>query len=477
MMSSFKLSEIFYSKVLSVTVFVVALLASVLVCFSLERGRVYVERTRISNIGSVYAEAITQHIERSLAMSHTMAALIRQDHGNFDDFQSMATELFPFYPSAHALALMPGGKLSDVFPRSGRWETLKEIDALTDPRFAPYYKRALASGKLTVSGQFLLFWPKGVAGIQGVLPVYLSPGQEASSLWGFIGITFRLSKLAELANLPGLTEKGIAYEVWWNNVDKNEKEVLISGTEKELADPVYRTIYVPSGTWTLSLMPVSGWTSSFSFSANLTVGLLFSLLLAYLVDIFVTLRINKRKLEHAAYFDLLTNLPNRRLFKDTLDEALVTVREQELIAVCYLDLDGFKPINDTLGHDAGDMVLEEIARRCEACIRSGDMVSRIGGDEFAFILRNLGSINDCQGILDRLLQEIAAPINLGGQDCRVSASVGVALYPYDGISSDDLLVYADLAMYRAKKGGKNRYYPITFSEEDDGALSSVSPSL
>jgi diguanylate cyclase (GGDEF)-like protein/PAS domain S-box-containing protein len=168
---------------------------------------------------------------------------------------------------------------------------------------------------------------------------------------------------------------------------------------------------------------------------------------------------HQRQLEHIAHYDTLTGVPNRALLVDRLAQALARAkRERGLMAVCYVDLDGFKQINDGYGHDAGDRVLVEVTRRIKDAVREDDTVARLGGDEFVVLLVGLEQAEECAGTLHRLLERISQPIAVHGAVLSISASIGVALYPADEEDADTLLRHADQAMYVAKQAGKNRYH-------------------
>ncbi len=176
-----------------------------------------------------------------------------------------------------------------------------------------------------------------------------------------------------------------------------------------------------------------------------------------------------RKLELVAHYDPLTGVPNRILLADRMHLALAqTKRDNCLMAVGYLDLDGFKPVNDTLGHEAGDQLLIEVARRIKNALREGDTVARLGGDEFVFLLLGLEEVEDCEITLHRLLQVISKPVAIGSQTVSVSASIGISIFPgdctdavaatEDNTDPDTLLRHADQAMYKAKLEGKNCFH-------------------
>ncbi|MDP2833527.1 MAG: EAL domain-containing protein [Pseudomonadota bacterium] len=166
----------------------------------------------------------------------------------------------------------------------------------------------------------------------------------------------------------------------------------------------------------------------------------------------------EQQLQHLAQHDALTGIPNRVLLADRMRQAIAQAsRSGDLLAVGYLDLDGFKPINDTYGHEAGDRLLVEMARRISEALRSGDTVARLGGDEFVFLLQGLKDLAECEITLNRLLHAINQPVPLNGQMVNLSASIGVSLYPSDDEDPDTLLRHADQAMYAAKQAGRGRY--------------------
>ncbi|WP_461469345.1 sensor domain-containing diguanylate cyclase [Melaminivora sp.] len=181
----------------------------------------------------------------------------------------------------------------------------------------------------------------------------------------------------------------------------------------------------------------------------------------------------QQNLELLAHFDPLTRLPNRTLLADRLHQALARAqREQQLLALCFMDLDGFKGVNDTLGHDAGDDLLVEIARRLEQTIRSGDTAARLGGDEFVLLLCGLHHPQECQGTAQRVLQAVARPVLLeGDQTAHVTGSMGIALFPQDSHDPQQLMQQADQAMYQAKQAGRNRYLLYTPEMEETAARS------
>ncbi|UJF31901.1 sensor domain-containing diguanylate cyclase [Paenibacillus hexagrammi] len=173
--------------------------------------------------------------------------------------------------------------------------------------------------------------------------------------------------------------------------------------------------------------------------------------------------ITKRKqyeeqIHFQAYHDALTGLPNRVLFADRLNlSVLQAARNPKKIGVMFLDLDGFKQVNDTLGHNIGDLLLKQVSERLVASMREGDTVARMGGDEFTMILPDLQDVNDARVLAERVLNVVKQPYVLEGHHVTVTTSIGISLYPYHGEDGQTLMKLADMAMYKAKESGKNQY--------------------
>ncbi|MEY8875742.1 MAG: PAS domain S-box protein, partial [Leptothrix sp. (in: b-proteobacteria)] len=179
-----------------------------------------------------------------------------------------------------------------------------------------------------------------------------------------------------------------------------------------------------------------------------------------------TIKEHQRQLEHVAHYDPLTGLANRVLLADRLQHAMVQAkRRNRHLALVYLDLDGFKAVNDTHGHDVGDRLLIMVSHLLRAALRQGDTLARLGGDEFVAVLSDLASPAEYELVVTRLLQAAATPVRIEQQSFQLSASLGVTLFPLDSGDADTLLRHADQAMYQAKLAGKNRYH--LFDPEHD----------
>ena len=180
--------------------------------------------------------------------------------------------------------------------------------------------------------------------------------------------------------------------------------------------------------------------------------------LVYVAKDITERKIAERKLEQMALYDFLTGLPNRLTFHDRLQHTLKQAkRENHQAGLMFVDLDRFKAINDTLGHASGDALLKTVAKWLSGCVRGGDTVARIGGDEFAVILDHINQPRDAVNTASRILAAFAEPVTHEGKEIFSSASIGIAIYPLDAQSAEDLLKNADIAMYQAKQDGGNGY--------------------
>ncbi|MHB1285450.1 MAG: diguanylate cyclase domain-containing protein [Leptospirales bacterium] len=181
-------------------------------------------------------------------------------------------------------------------------------------------------------------------------------------------------------------------------------------------------------------------------------------------------------LKQQANYDALTHLPNRSYLKDTLENNIRSSRRNGTsLALCFMDLDGFKPVNDQFGHEIGDRILVEVSNRLLRTVRTGDTVARLGGDEFIILLTDITQDNFVQNFLDRLLESISQPYRINGEEIRLTASIGVTFFPIDNSPAEVLIRHADHAMYQAKESGRNRF--IFFSSDSDSLYSPMTETF
>ena len=566
-----------------------ALAASILIWRENQQGLAEV-RARAADLASDHAQTLQRDIERALSATYAIAALIRQRQGDVRDFEAVATQMLPFYPGIAALGLAPGGVIKNVVPLAGNEKSLG-FDQLNDIAQNKEAIKARDTGVLTLAGPVKL--AQGGMGIVGRLPVFLNDEHAQEVFWGFTYVTLRFPDALASARLPLLIKRGYAYELWRTIPDTGERQSIEVSGPAALDAPVERTLDLPNGQWTLSVAPIGGWDESGRIGFKAVVGLLLSLLMAYLAWLLYEMRVRDQRLEvqvnertaeilatqrqlqatlsaipdplfelgldgryysaHSsrtellalpvkdligktltqvlppnacqvllealqeahenecsvgkqikvpldngmhwfelsvarksalpgeeprflvlcrditeskkaerqirllAHFDSLTGLPNRVLLTDRCNLALSAAqRNGTPLALMFLDLDHFKHVNDSLGHRVGDELLIILAGRLKGAVREQDTVSRLGGDEFIFVLPETDATGAAH-VAEKLLQSALLAFEIAPHELTVTPSIGIALFPSDGSDFDTLSRCADAAMYRAKQDGRNGY--------------------
>ena len=260
-------------------------------------------------------------------------------------------------------------------------------------------------------------------------------------------------------------------------LDVNDAYLTITGRTRKKAIGRLPPLPVDEGSGIFSSARSQGfWSGEFASRRNDGEGITLSVTLSsvrgdhgevsHFVGIFSDvsrLKEQERRLRIMAHYDALTGMPNRVLFADRLQQAMaLTKRQSGKLAVVYIDLDEFKPVNDAFGHEAGDQLLVEVATLMRAELREEDSLARIGGDEFAAIIMNVQDDAALESLLGRLLHQVATPVWVADHSVEVSASIGFTLFPQaEDLDGDQLLRQADHAMYQAKRCGRNRYVRFT----------------
>ncbi len=577
--------------VLAVCVFAVVALACAGVISLLEQRRMQNVQSQARLVVADKADEIQRLIGQTLSATYVLGALVSQGGGEFTDFQKVGTQMLINYPGAASLQLVPDGVLGDVVPLTGNESSIGH-NMLANPKRNKEALIARKTGRLTLSGPFELL--QGGMGAVGRLPIYLPRASDGERVfWGFTAVLMRFPDVLIAADLPQLHERGFHYELTRTHPYTGARQIIMASPGAALVDPVHDDLMVPDSKWRLSASPVGGWRHPGTLLVHGALGLLFSLLLAWLAKQMVELRHNRRglralvarrtsqladreadlqraqavagigswvldrdsdtrrlspqasqvfatgeavQLDHAtliarvhpqdreavsqvwqltrqgmpseieyrlcvgeghrwlrelaecrrnagsddqsivgtvqditeqktredviwrqANFDPLTGLANRHMLHDRLERALRRAKRNEsCVGLIFLDLDGFKWVNDTLGHDVGDQLLVQVADRLRQCVRQQDTVARLGGDEFTVIVDDIEHTKDVLRIAEKMLEVLRVPYALGGTTRHLSGSAGLTLYPDDGSDVQTLLRNADIAMYQAKQLGKDR---------------------
>jgi PAS domain S-box-containing protein len=283
-----------YPLLVAVVVFLVAAAAAAALIRRLEQHRLQGERARVLNLAGDHAFDLQRRLDRAFSATYALAALVRQGRGEITDFDEIARQLLPFYPGVVALQLAPGGVIRQTVPLAGNEKALGH-DLLKDKARDKEAILARDTGKLTLAGPFDLM--QGGVGAAARLPVFLGAEQGNPVFWGFTTVLIRFPEVLDGTLLSQLTGRGFAFELWRIHPDTGKKQVIASSSSAPLNAALEHPIQVPNGTWTLSITPVKGWGDPVGLSFNVALGLLFSLLLAWLAKLLIESKAHETMLE------------------------------------------------------------------------------------------------------------------------------------------------------------------------------------
>ena len=275
-------------------VFVLAAAVAARLVAHLEQNRRDVLRDHVTTQAGDHAQQIRQTIERNLSVTSALAALVRYGRGSVPDFDAVASQLLPFYPGVASLQLAPNGIIRQIVPLAGNEAALGH-NLLLDPVRNKEAFLARDSGKLTLAGPFKLL--QGGEGAVGRLPVFLDNADGKPVFWGFATVLMRFPDTLLGARLPQLAAHGVDYELWRIHPDSGQKQIIARSASVALVEPVHAVVELPYGSWTLSAAPIKGWGEPLMLAMHSALGLLFSLLLAFLAKLLLESRRNERWLE------------------------------------------------------------------------------------------------------------------------------------------------------------------------------------
>lgn len=283
--------------VMAILVFLITAAGAALITTRLEQDRRRMEYAHVSSHAGDYAYAIQRHIERALSATYALAALVRQGDGVVTDFEATAREMLSLYPGLSSLQLAPGGVVQQIVPLAGNEKALG-YDLLQNPARSKEARLARDTGQLTLAGPFDLI--QGGLGAAGRLPVFLNDRAGSPTFWGFTIVLLRFPEALAPVKLSGLVDLGFHYELWRIHPDTGQKQIIAAATSAPLIAPINQIVEVPNATWTLSVSPVNGWSRPLRLASQAGLGLLLSLLMAWLAKLLIELHTHKQRLEALA---------------------------------------------------------------------------------------------------------------------------------------------------------------------------------
>lgn len=413
----------------------------------------------IQEVAVSQARVIERRLLSALSATYFLA-LERKSLDSPERFADYAHHMIESIGGISNLQLAPNGVVSMIYPLKGNEAALGH-DILKDDKHRKSVLDAIRNKTLTLDGPFNL--TQGGEAITGYNPVFIQKN-GVEEFWGVISVLINLDGLIKASSLPALEKKGFRYQLSYFDPDKGQDNVFAKSAQPLDGIVTWSNINVSNNMWRLFLSQKESnglMVYVIGYGVTLLVALFVGGSLRYILlqpeRLEAIIRLKTRELEKLAFYDPLTQLANRRLFIEKVFIACLN-SDKSRCALMYLDLDGFKDINDRLGHGAGDLLLTVMASRLTNIVNGKGVVARLGGDEFAILLSDYHDRQTIKLFAQGLLKSINEPVVLQGKNYSVSASIGVTLIPEDGDSSEEVLGRADMAMYKAKESGRNNVY-------------------
>lgn len=418
-----------------------------------------------AQLAATHAAEIERRLSNTLTSTYILAQEIKRADGTFEAFDEYAESVLQMIPGITNLQLAPDGVITNIYPLEGNEKAIGHKILVDDTRRTEALL-AIRSRGLTLAGPFELI--QGGVGIIGRKPVFLD-SQGTESFWGFTSALIMLKDLLLTTGLNSLDAREIPYQLGRIKPETNEVVIFSGINDPNLILEHSVDVVVPNGKWFLRVgnIPLN-LNASIWLGYGLTLlGTILAVAFSYrLVREPVLLRKlvaeKTADLKHLAYHDNLTKLPNRHCFTKKLENSLAFAAEHHLpLTLMLIDLDQFKHVNDSHGHQAGDLLLLSVVEKLQRCLPDSDTLSRWGGDEFIAILNCDIYSEDCKKIASAINKSVAQPASLQGTEVFISASIGLASPDAHAQDVASLLRCADLALYEIKNTQRGGYQLYT----------------
>ena len=426
----------------AVSLFFGALLISVTIVNKLNS-----EKMSIENLIVDKSIKITEVVSKLLYKTQALGALVIQSDGEIKDFARVAATIVDD-PAILNILIAPSGVVSDVYPLQGN-QALIGYDLLGEGAGNKEAIMAKDKGDLVFGGPFKLM--QGGQALVGRLPVWLDLPDKGRQFWGLVSVTLKYPEILYGAGLDSLEAQGFAYEIWRINPDDGKKQTIAGSSNASRTNTPFIEKHIPilNAEWYFRILSACAWYHYLQNWALIFLGVCVSLMIACIVQNNCDLKTVKSELENMVRTDPLTGLLNRKGLFYELDHLMARRID---FSLCYLDLDYFKQINDTYGHNVGDLILTEFSRRIAKYMEDGYILARISGDEFVVVrVAKASAVGAEDSFWEHICREFEDPIAIGnGEHISLTFSIGEAKFPEDGKTIEALIACADKEMYKYK---------------------------
>ena len=404
-------------------------------------------RERASFIAGSVGDRISAEIATREYITRVLEIEVQSNNGtlSMQQFEKVCQALFNDYRDIEEITLAPRGIVSHMYPlEGGSGERRNLFEDSQEGIYADYSK--MSGFSVIIAPTYL---KDGSYGIVIRRPIYLGEEKNEQTFWGFSSVTLSLSAFLNDVNIKALAEEDYEYKLLGVNDISGENRMIMEYSERELASPVEAMVgTVGGGYWRLIISPMGHWMELYEILIVFAIALVISVLAAIAMSSYMTTKDTAKELEVLSYRDALTNLNNPRSYMEHMEEL---TRKKLPYGLIFMDLNDFKQVNDTYGHEAGDSLLNIVAKRLQNSIREKDQAFRIGGDEFVVVIHGTHDKKFYEGVIERMRGNVARDVVIGDVTLKVSISAGYARCPEDATKFEDVVKKADDAMYYNKR--------------------------
>lgn len=431
----------------AIMAFIISFIIFNIIILKIEKRQYIKENERIEYIINYQIGKIQSTIDKYLNYTDLWANFIIENKGSIGDFYKLTELFYEADPIVRSIQLAPNGVVTHMYPIKGNENGY--VDLFSDPMRKKEAEYAKKTGKMTVTGPLNLY--QGGTGLIARKPIFLEDISGKKEFWGFSIVVLNTKEMFKSLSIENIEKEGYEYKLWKINPNTKKKQIILESTNKSFDKPIEISFDVYNSRWTFSVESKNEIMQRVNYIYSVTLAIIASVLIGLVVWLGLKLKQQNKILTRYSYQDSLTSLYNQRKLFTILAQY---EKENRHFGIIYLDLDGFKLINDTYGHDVGDKFLSETATRLEQSIKDIGLAFRIGGDEFVVVIKGEHEKKFFKNIIKVMLEAFKEDVLIDDIKLNIKGSFGFARFPQDATDIESLIKKADKEMYEIKRGKK-----------------------